>query len=236
LHYYQFNIGDYASHTRGLSLLEDLAYRRLIDEYYLAEHPLNGCSTTIAKNIGFAEHETEVAYILNRFFQETSDGWVQERIEKEIFEFKEKQEKCTRAGKASGASRQTNRRSTDVEPNINQEPITNNHKPKIQKPDGVLDSTWNDFVTLRKSKKAAITQTALNGIYREAMKAGISFEQALRTCCERDWRGFKAEWIANLPKATLAQQSTLAAARTIFGDERNTTDAYIIESHPKALT
>jgi hypothetical protein len=107
---------------------------------------------------------------------------------------------------------------------------------KIQKPEGVLDSTWNDFVTLRKSKKAAITQTSLNGIYREAMKAGISLEQALRTCCERGWQGFKADWVSNLPKPTLAQQSTLAAARTIFGDERNVQDAYIIESHPKALT
>jgi len=35
MHYYQFNIGDYASHTRHLSDLEDLAYRRLLDAYYL---------------------------------------------------------------------------------------------------------------------------------------------------------------------------------------------------------
>ncbi|NDH69342.1 MAG: DUF1376 domain-containing protein, partial [Gammaproteobacteria bacterium] len=33
MHYYQFHIGDYKSHTHHLSLLEDLAYRRLLDFY-----------------------------------------------------------------------------------------------------------------------------------------------------------------------------------------------------------
>jgi len=42
MHYFNFNIGDYASHTRHLSLMEDLAYRRLIDAYYLAEKPFTG--------------------------------------------------------------------------------------------------------------------------------------------------------------------------------------------------
>jgi len=33
------------------------------------------------------------------------------------------------------------------------------------------------------------------GIEREAVKAGLSLEDALRTCCERSWRGFKADWL-----------------------------------------
>lgn len=32
------------------------------------------------------------------------------------------------------------------------------------------------------------------GIQREAEKAGITLEEALSTCCERGWQGFKAEW------------------------------------------
>ena len=39
MHYYSFNIGDYASHTRHLTAIEDLAYRRLLDLYYLHEQP-----------------------------------------------------------------------------------------------------------------------------------------------------------------------------------------------------
>lgn len=52
-----------------------------------------------------------------------------------------------------------------------------------------------DFRKLRQAKKAAITQTALDGIRREADKAGLTLESALAMCCERGWSGFKAEWV-----------------------------------------
>lgn len=42
-----------------------------------------------------------------------------------------------------------------------------------------------------------MTDVALLGIRREAVKAGIELEQALTICCERGWQGFKAEWIQN---------------------------------------
>ena len=65
MHYYQFNIGDYASHTSRLSLMEDLAYRRLLDLYYLNEQPFNECLTDVAREIGMPEHKDEITYILN---------------------------------------------------------------------------------------------------------------------------------------------------------------------------
>lgn len=52
-----------------------------------------------------------------------------------------------------------------------------------------------DFKALRKAKKAAITPTVIAGIKREAEKVGYTLETALRTCCERGWQGFKAEWV-----------------------------------------
>jgi len=69
---------------------------------------------------------------------------------------------------------------------------------------GVSDPVASDWILLRKQKKAAITQTALDGIQREADKAGLSMQDALRICCERGWTGFKAEWIAD--KATARPQ------------------------------
>jgi len=56
MHYFQFNIGDYASHTRHLSLLEDLAYRRLLDLYYLKDGELFGDEADVARQIGMREH------------------------------------------------------------------------------------------------------------------------------------------------------------------------------------
>lgn len=63
---------------------------------------------------------------------------------------------------------------------------------------GVNQATAQDYLQTRKSKRAGtLTQTALNGIIREAKKAGLSLEQALTVCCERSWIGFNAQWLHN---------------------------------------
>lgn len=64
----------------------------------------------------------------------------------------------------------------------------------VQKPESVSEQVWEDFSALRTKRRAPITETALRGIQREAEKAGITLEEALSTCCERGWQGFKAEW------------------------------------------
>lgn len=79
------------------------------------------------------------------------------------------------------------------------EPPRKEEKPKrkrtsVARPDGVSEQVWEDFSALRTKRRAPITETALKGIQREAEKAGITLEEALSTCCERGWQGFKAEW------------------------------------------
>lgn len=61
--------------------------------------------------------------------------------------------------------------------------------------DGIAPQVAADFRKLRQAKKAAITQTAVDGIKREAAKAGLTLEAALAMCCERGWTGFKADWV-----------------------------------------
>lgn len=69
---------------------------------------------------------------------------------------------------------------------------------QVSRPDDVEEQVWNDYLKVRKAKKAgALTQTAIEGIAREAVKASVSLESALRVCCERSWIGFKADWHAN---------------------------------------
>jgi hypothetical protein len=65
----------------------------------------------------------------------------------------------------------------------------------VAPPSGVTDSVWQDWISLRKAKRAAVTQTAIDGIEREARKAGVSLQTALETCCARGWTGFKADWL-----------------------------------------
>jgi hypothetical protein len=62
-------------------------------------------------------------------------------------------------------------------------------------PEGVSDAVWDDFLTHRNKMRAPVTQTALDGIRREAERAGWSLNSALQECCARGWRGFEAEWL-----------------------------------------
>jgi hypothetical protein len=84
---------------------------------------------------------------------------------------------------------------------------------------GIPEQLAADWLTLRKGLKAAVTETVLQGIEREAAKARLTLAEALAMCCERSWRGFKAEWVANgngtHHNGNARDAGRLAAARTI---------------------
>lgn len=84
----------------------------------------------------------------------------------------------------------------------------------------------SDFLAVRDAKNLPLTETALKGIKREADKLGYTLEQALTTCCERGWAGFKADWIlkeqaqaAKVPisKEQEKREATERARARIFG-------------------
>jgi len=197
MHYYQFNIGDYMSHTRNLNLMEDLAYRRLLDEYYLHERPLNGGLTDVARQIGMLDDKYSVEYVLEQFFVPTKDGtgWENARCDREIQQYRERLSNASKAGKAS-AERRSNARSTPVQLNKKHKPITNN---RVEAPDGVSPKVWESFVDARKAKKAPITELVIADIKKQAALAGWTLDAALTETVIRGWRSFKAEWVTKAP-------------------------------------
>lgn len=64
-----------------------------------------------------------------------------------------------------------------------------------KKPDEIPQQVWDDFLAVRKAKRAPLTETALNGICKEAAKANLTLSEALEICCKRGWQGFNADWI-----------------------------------------
>jgi hypothetical protein len=66
----------------------------------------------------------------------------------------------------------------------------------VATPSGVSDSVWQEFKSLRKAKKAPITQRAIDKISEEAKLAGWTLEKALEECIVRGWQAFKADWVA----------------------------------------
>lgn len=75
-----------------------------------------------------------------------------------------------------------------------------NRQGTVNRPADVPGRLWLDFLAIRKAKRAPITQTALDGIEREATVAGLSLAEALAMCCERGWQSFRSSWVAE-PKA-----------------------------------
>lgn len=76
---------------------------------------------------------------------------------------------------------------------------TKRTRARAVRPDSVPERVWQDFQAIRAAKRSPLTDTALNGIRREAEKAGLSLAAALSLCCERGWQGFNAGWIDKKP-------------------------------------
>lgn len=110
MHYYKFNIGDYASHTRHLSLMEDLAYRRLLDVAYTSEKPLSKDTHALSRLIGMREYQSEVEDILREFFDEVEEGWIHGRVLKEIDEASGRSDKA----KTAAVTRWERKRNADA--------------------------------------------------------------------------------------------------------------------------
>lgn len=84
-----------------------------------------------------------------------------------------------------------------------EEEATDPEKQKPEKPQTETDMLKNagidgqlakDFLRVRKAKKAPLTQTAVDGILREASVAGISVIEAVTICVDRNWLSFNAGW------------------------------------------
>ena len=130
MHYYQFNIGDYQSHTKHLTPIEDICYRRLLDHYYLHEKPIENNVSKVSRFLLLSGYEKEVEQMLIDFFELTDEGWINHRADVEIQQYQYLKE----SGKRGAAIRWG--KGGDSPPNSppngegNATPIANNkHKP-----------------------------------------------------------------------------------------------------------
>lgn len=62
-------------------------------------------------------------------------------------------------------------------------------------PDGMDAQVWSDWLELRRKKRAPVTATVIEGAIGEAAKAGLTFEDFLRTWCRRGTQGLEADWL-----------------------------------------
>ncbi|PUE09012.1 hypothetical protein B9Z51_08765 [Limnohabitans sp. T6-5] len=93
MNYYEHHLGDYVRDTAHLSMVEDGAYRRLIDAYYTREKPLPADLKDVcrlARAITKPERDA-VKVVLEEFFSQCPDGWRHKRCDAEISRYQDKQ-------------------------------------------------------------------------------------------------------------------------------------------------
>jgi len=214
MHYYQFNIKDYKAHTDHLSLMEDLAFRRMLDWVYLHEKPLPINPTEIAKRILMPTHSESIEFVLSEFFDLIEDGYVNRTATDNIDSFKAKSEKATKSANMRWNKKaDANDMRTHSESNANNKPLTTNNKQltinqlkekitPVKLDYSVLQMTsdqCSDVIRIRKKNKGpTFTQLIINQLAKQFLLAeekGFSFQDSLIEWEVRGWKSFKAEWM-----------------------------------------
>jgi uncharacterized protein YdaU (DUF1376 family) len=224
MHFYQFNIGDYARDTAHLTDMEDLAYRRMLDLYYRTEKPLPSSVDEIARLIRMRSHCDCIATVLQDFFERIEAGYINRRADDELRKVYGKSERARESARARwsknndlgegsvGSVGNANAMRTHSDGNANgMLHITHNTIPNntiketvSQKldfsswPDMPSDRLMSDWRALRKRLKAGITQTVVNRVGKElhiAVLAGHTVDQCFEQWIYKGWRGFEASWM-----------------------------------------
>ena len=210
-------IADYLSATSRLTTEQHGAYLLLIMDYWKNGAPPDNDQVLAQITKLSPDAWSNARSMLQVFFQVEDGLWIQHRVESEMVKAQHNKQVNVKRGKAGAEARwnknapsineasseQCSADSTSPSPSPSPSPTSKSLPTKvIPTPGGVSDSVWQDFKTLRKAKRAPITQKAIDGIVREANKAGWTVEQALSECCFRGWQAFKAEWVA--PKLNFA--------------------------------
>jgi hypothetical protein len=112
--------------------------------------------------------------------------------------------------------------------------------PAIPKPDDVDQQTWADWLSLRKAKKAPVTETVVNGARDESAKAGMTLDAFLQVWCLRGSQGLQADWLkphelqtaSRVQPMTFAQQAADIARTTV--PSRPDRDPVLIEREADA--
>ena len=211
MHYYSFHVSDYIHDTAHLNNDEDLAFRRLLDLYYTQEKPIPNKTHEVARRIRMGKNINAVQTVLEEFFMysQEHDFWFHKRCDETIAAYQAKAERNRAVGKLGGRPKSNPEETQTVsKDNPNQEPITNNHKPikeratSVACPHDVSPQVWQDWLQLRKSKKASVTETVVKGARAEAGKLNWTLDQFLIEWCTRGSQGLKAEWVAEKQTAT----------------------------------
>jgi len=198
MHYYQFHIGDYISHTIHLSLEEDLAYRRLLDMYYDSESPIPNNIPLVSRKLRMSADVVKT--VLDEFFELSDEGYKNFRADKEISDYHKFIDKQKLNGSKGGRPKKSQRKPTanpsQSQKNPNQQPLTTNQQPIVKATKGsrlsadwVLPSDWEEWA---KQERPDLNLRSVGEQFRDywSAKAGSGSTKL-------DWQATWRNWVRN---------------------------------------
>lgn len=134
MNYYNHHIGDYLIETAHLSILEDGAYRRLLDLYYAKEAPITSDETQLFRVTRARSQDEQAAIraVLSEFFTLTESGWTHSKADEAIAAYQVKADANKANGSRGGRPKkaETNPEKTQsVSENNPSITLTNNQEP-----------------------------------------------------------------------------------------------------------
>lgn len=151
--WYKFHIGDYLTHTVHLSDAEDLAYRRLLDLYYMSEKAIPLDTESVARKIRLDLDITES--VLNEFFERTETGYFNNRCHVEVTKYQRQVENNRQLGKRGGRPSKTE---SVTEPKANDNPKKIQIQKKNINTSSRFDEFWNAWPTSKRKVAKAECQ------------------------------------------------------------------------------
>jgi uncharacterized protein YdaU (DUF1376 family) len=242
VNYYAFHIGDYAVDTRHLSLMQDLAYRRLLDLYYTDEQPITGEPAEVAADIGMGEYVEDVSKVLNKFFSREGDAWFSTRCEEEIAKFQAIVDRARTNGKAGGRPIASSPHPADNPPGTQPVPAANQKKPRsqapnpnpntlptvkksafapesVELPDCVPRQAWEEWVAYRKTRRISTTEPTVKLQLRKLSEwhaTGHDPVDILETSISNGWQGLFEPKVR--PQARADRRAETLSGLTNTGD------------------
>jgi len=195
MHYYEFNIGDYMRDTAHLDEMEDLAYRRMLDLYYLKESPLPKSIPEIAKLIRMRTHSESIANVLQEYFTLTDAGYVNGKANDTLTKIYDKSEKAKKSAEKRWELQRlknANALQSDSERNANGM-LPNNLIPNNTEPKSIVDSGESPVSVSKKKKRKSsafddltitFQERAFNVFWKEVERKKAGKADALKAFLE----------------------------------------------------
>ncbi len=154
MNYYPRNIGDYIGATAHLTMIEDGAYNRLMDWYYLDEQPIPNDKRAIYRRCR-AQSDVEreaVDTILDEFFSLDADAFRHSRIDEEIAKFKDKAGKAQKAAKTRWNADASKKHANASQSNANASNKDADGVPLTRKPDAMPTNNQETITKKQETK------------------------------------------------------------------------------------